>query len=232
MNRKILVLAFVLALAVGGGAGFLAPRQPARASTTATVYVYDGVRWGNGAVATCGWHLDCSGTITAERGLDFISQADPSQAPWFNAWGFYGSASTTQIGTVLIGNDQAPGNLGCPATSVVIRDNSGNRRAGYYYIHSDPGWLNGTPWPVFGKDLSVNGYWNSFQVGNFYSPSYCQSVPHVMTWYAGFNGIYVVPRDPWYNCPLSNPYLPCAAATWQSMPNNLSDWIYAVQYNP
>lgn len=49
MSRKILVLAFALALAAGGGAGFLAPRQPARASTTATVYVYDGVRWGNGA---------------------------------------------------------------------------------------------------------------------------------------------------------------------------------------
>ncbi|PFG74830.1 hypothetical protein A9A59_2074 [Tepidiforma thermophila] len=233
MNVRLPSFLFAILLAAGAAMGAFSPRPDAGATTAATIYIYAGVDYGN-AYLTCGWHLDCSASpIAKERGLDFIATSDPywTARAFFHGWGFNTTASPTFIGYMLIGNDPAPGNSNCPATSVKIHNQSAYPKSGMYYIHSSA--INSGSWyTLYGRNFSSGGYWNTRHVGNFAQTGSCPSAPHIMTWYASLDGTYnVLPRDPWYNCPLAAPVFPCTTATYQQLPRDLSDWIYVTQYS-
>lgn len=228
MTPRFVALGLVLAAILGSLLGAVTPRKHADATTTATIHVYAGVDYG-GAWLTCGWHVACEGDIDPDRGLDFWSDTDTSgtSRAFFNGFGFTASSSSTAIGYMLVGDNDAPGNEECPATSVIVysMEVSESNKRGFYYMHSDPvttGWYT-----LYGKTA---GTWNSRHVGSFAEEAGCYSDPHIMTWYAGFGTYDTTPRDPWYNCPLMSPYFECEDVTPYELPHDLGDWPYVTQY--
>jgi hypothetical protein len=233
MTARFTSILFAVLLAAGAALGAFFPGHDAGATTPATIHIYAGVDYGS-AYLTCGWHLDCSASpVVKERGLDFIASSDPygTSRAFFHGWGFNNTPSPTFIGYMLTGNDPAPGNSNCPATSVKIHNQSAVLKSGMYYMHSSA-ITSGSWYTLYGRDFSSGGYWNTRQVGNFAQTGSCPSVPHIMTWYASLDGTYnVLPRDPWYNCPLPAPVFPRTTGTYQQLPHDLSDWIYVTQYS-
>ncbi len=220
MIRSYVRTAF-LAAVVGLALGVMSPVAPARATVATTFNFYPPIDYGS-AQNSCGWHIDCEGAANYGRGLDFVSNYNPSTA-YFNAWGVSGDLTVTARAHAIIGHAKPIGQPYCATTSVGIYDSSWNFQAIIYAMHSSPGTHDGYLFPVYANNLSYGGYWNSQVIGSFDSTG-CPVPVHIMSWY-DYNA---VPHDSYGNCPYSSGfYYGCFTERGQYMlPHDLSDWTY------